>query len=92
MMSPNKRFQPTASLAALASRRLKRVPLARLGGKGENSRCARARCASTHGPDALGKAVVGLPRRMDGDVGGWPHDHSRGHGSHAGTRRFPMGR
>jgi hypothetical protein len=29
MMSPNKRFQPTASLAALASLRLKRVPLAR---------------------------------------------------------------
>jgi hypothetical protein len=27
MMSPNKRFQPTASLAALASRRLKREPL-----------------------------------------------------------------
>ena len=25
---PNMRFQPTASLAALASRRLKRVPLA----------------------------------------------------------------
>jgi len=71
---------------------VKRESLARLGGKGENSRCARARCASTHGPDALGKAVVGLSRRVDGDVGGWPHDHSRGHGSHAGTRRFPMGR
>jgi hypothetical protein len=27
-MPPNLRFQPTASLAALASRRLKRVPLA----------------------------------------------------------------
>jgi hypothetical protein len=26
-MPPNERFQPTASLAALASRRLKRVPL-----------------------------------------------------------------
>jgi len=29
MMRANKRFQPTASLAALASRRLKRGPLAR---------------------------------------------------------------
>jgi len=28
---PNLRFQPTASLAVLASRRLKRVPLARYG-------------------------------------------------------------
>jgi|YNPMSStandDraft_1061717.scaffolds.fasta_scaffold12756_5 hypothetical protein len=27
-MPPNPRFEPTASLAALASRRLKRVPLA----------------------------------------------------------------